>query len=866
MAVFGRQQITDIANEVKRYHWPNVLKIAAELKEMPGTVITEPTYISPEFGLTGRLDILVEYGECAWDVIELKSGKQPHNQFGLPTSNRMQLACQDLILDQIARKRKFKRSGTSALFFTGHHEAEKANPHTGKKDKTAVLADKWDQTESFEQMIRPMMEARNAIVAAFASMQRGELETVTKLSRFEGDARFSKFDNEDILPQLEVFLKEARPDARAYYQGFLTYLFRELFVNKVGGGTLHIRADARDHGYAGLWLDGEDEKRGRFELLCPLYFQEIRPGGLVAFRYQPEEEEHHHCFRPGDIVTLYPVPNGAGQTSTLSPSHHQLARGSVVELDGEQVVFRFKSALTEGYFHKHEAWAAEPDVYDSNQWGSIESLWRFLKAAANPHPLVDILLGRRAPSFKPLPVEPAWNDSRLTPGRKQTLRHALEAQEVFVLQGPPGTGKTSQALVELVLQELILGRRTICVLCFTTRATDEVAEKLECLQTQGRLKLLHLNRKGQAADQLGTLLDGREMKLESITEAVREHRVILSTIATFYNRADSLQSLFEGLDLLIVDEASQVTEALLSGILPMFRKVIMIGDDNQLPPVTVVGEALCKVEPASVLGRLGFTDMRDSLFDRLMRRFRREPELGRYHGMLEEHFRMHDEIARLINPYYGHRLHAKLPRQTAQFNLYPADAEGHCRALARSRVVFMETHNYELANKRHPLEAHLVAELCRDIQNSCPGITIGVVTPWRAQIREINLALEAADLPSGEAAHQIKVDTVERFQGSERDIILLSLATNQSHYMPALQSLSTRLLPDGEFLEVDRKLIVALSRAREQVIILGHAPLLMGNPHYAPILKEVRRRGAFMEMPVAVQAGSLQGNDGGAVA
>ena len=102
---------------------------------------------------------------------------------------------------------------------------------------------------------------------------------------------------------------------------------------------------------------------------------------------------------------------------------------------------------------------------------------------------------------------------------------------------------------------------------------------------------------------------------------------------------------------------------------------------------------------------------------------------------------------------------------------------------------------------------------------------VGVITPYRAQIAMIKQQFEKGDSFS----EKITVDTVERYQGGAKNIIILSLCTNQLDQVALLTSYSD----DG----VDRKLNVALTRARQQIIIIGNATILTQMPLYKTLIE-----------------------------
>jgi superfamily I DNA and/or RNA helicase len=173
--------------------------------------------------------------------------------------------------------------------------------------------------------------------------------------------------------------------------------------------------------------------------------------------------------------------------------------------------------------------------------------------------------------------------------------------------------------------------------------------------------------------------------------------------------------------------------------------------------------------------------------------------------------------------------------------------------LAQGRSLFIET-GAGSAAKHHPAEAQLVAQIVQAIQAADPGLSIGVLSPWRAQNRQILLELERLGIATGDADTTPKVDTVERFQGAERDVIILSTALAEARFLAAMQSVIVRDGLPAPYHDVDRKMVVAASRARQQLIILGHAPFLAPNAHYGPLLEVIRRRGGFITRQVLEQA------------
>ena len=107
--------------------------------------------------------------------------------------------------------------------------------------------------------------------------------------------------------------------------------------------------------------------------------------------------------------------------------------------------------------------------------------------------------------------------------------------------------------------------------------------------------------------------------------------------------------------------------------------------------------------------------------------------------------------------------------------------------------------------------------------------TLGIITPYRSQIALIKKEIEVLGISE---LNQILIDTVERFQGSERDVIIYSFCVNRLSQLRFLANLT-----EENGIRIDRKLNVALTRARKQMFIIGVRQLLEQNPIYAQLLK-----------------------------
>ena len=167
--------------------------------------------------------------------------------------------------------------------------------------------------------------------------------------------------------------------------------------------------------------------------------------------------------------------------------------------------------------------------------------------------------------------------------------------------------------------------------------------------------------------------------------------------------------------------------------------------------------------------------------------------------------------------------------------LLPVDACLLDQQLCSQRMLFFPTDSdpSSSTNKTNVHEALLICQMIRRYQaiyqsnkKELHPYSIGIITPYRAQIAQIRKSLEDEGLDP----ETLTIDTVERYQGGARDIIIISLCTNQ------LSQLASLVSESGE--GVDRKLNVALTRAREQLIIMGNPDVLKNNKVYEELMRK----------------------------
>ena len=277
-------------------------------------------------------------------------------------------------------------------------------------------------------------------------------------------------------------------------------------------------------------------------------------------------------------------------------------------------------------------------------------------------------------------------------------------------------------------------------------------------------------------------------------------------------------------------------------------KFVLIGDHKQLPAVVQQNPAESAVEDP-VLRDIQLTDCRNSLFERLILT-ERAAKRDDFIGILRRQGRMHPAIAAFPNCMFYAREHLEpVPlRHQQEKVIYPlADEKVQllsplAQLLARERTLFIPSKSClrpGVSEKVNTEEARIVAEVVHEIRQLCgadfdPTKTVGVIVPYRNQIAMIRKALAALGCPQ---LLQISIDTVERYQGSQRDVIIYSFTIQRRYQLDFLTS--NCFVEDGQV--IDRKLNVALTRARKQLIVTGNEAILRQDDIFKALIDSMPR-------------------------
>ena len=458
--------------------------------------------------------------------------------------------------------------------------------------------------------------------------------------------------------------------------------------------------------------------------------------------------------------------------------------------------------------------------------------------------LRNVMLGEVEPKFDEEP-EVVFNTT-LDASQQAAVQFALSAQDVALIHGPPGTGKTT-TVVELICQAVERGDKVIACAPSNT-AVDNLLERLvEKKQNVVRVghparvleslrrhtldaqveshEVMHLVREMMKdAEKLfrkaGRFTRGRPapgakqqwrreareiksqarmLERDAVNRVLDTADIILAT-ATFDEDVIGRRHF----DLAVVDEACQSTEP--GCWIPLLRadRLVLAGDHCQLPPTVLSDEA----------SREGF---KISLLERLIELYG-----DSVHRQLQVQYRMHEDIMRFSSDtFYDGTL---IAHESVQTHLLSDDEDYETDVIDATPVTFIDTagadYTEELEpdglSKRNPQEAAIVVKKVEQLFEA--GVLpkdIAVIAPYAAQVR---LLREELRIPA------VEVDTVDGFQGREKEAVVISLVRSNAEN-------------EIGFLADARRMNVALTRARKKLIVIGDSSTLGGNDFYAKLFE-----------------------------
>lgn len=847
--------------ELCQMHYSNIVKVVEKDFVYYGLdkkeyIYLEPSFLSDRYGLQGRLDVLYQNRDLndKTIVVELKSGSGPYPDTGINVKDNhssqlymyflMLAAIKGISLSELTKGQNIDGFIFYSKLIKGHLRSDHIS---------------WSKIQKICQM-------RNQILINEHVLQSDNINKVNQLIRsLTTDNLISKSINnkfKTILDDqfnnvLSPILKSSAL-VQSYFFSYFSFIAKEQYLSKCGDP---MKGSANS--LASMWNMDFQGKVDNYSIMYNLRIKQNSvntPKKTIVFTI--EDSNVLASFRVSDVCVLYPF-----SAESSKPTHTQIFKCSIVavSLYSVEVSLRFQQNNVH-FFDQHELWALERDFMDSSFSGMYQNLYRFIIAQDRNKSLL-------LTTTNPCKGEDyGYFNSRLSSEQNRILNNMLSTKDYFILNGPPGTGKTSHIIKEFVEELYTNSSDNILILSYTNRAVDELSEAvlqavepilkdsnkafirlgsaLSCKDSFQRYLLSHIIKEHQCKAES----QSKRFNRNSLKKVLDEQRVFLSTVSSITNQLDLLA--FKKFDWIIVDEASQILEPQIIGLLAHCKRFILIGDHKQLPAIALQDpqQSLCK---NPLLNNIGLYNRRNSLFERLYN-FCEVNNLDYSYDTLNFQGRMHELISDFPNRYFyqgklevAYKLNnledvAKnnLYRQVAEMPFYDRGPHWCSLALSKDRVLFIDVpNNSNASDKTAYNEAAMVVEVLLELQklykqNNLPldlVRQVGIIAPFKSQIALIYKLLQTANIPN---AAQLTVDTVERFQGGQRDVIIYCLSVVDPYQLESLINLNDQK-------DVDRKLNVALTRAKEQLIIIGNATMVSKAPLYKELVEDIKSKNAF---------------------
>jgi len=814
--------------ESLKLHFNNLKTVVKSTFQQKGikrkSAILEPSFICPNIGLQGRLDFFEQKENGTSSVIELKSGKTPfgdHTDQAIGLNHQAQASLYQMMIQQVLGI-AFSRLQTYICY--SRCSTEK-NPLRLAHPSMALISEALN--------IRNHI-ALNDYKVAFKHIVPQLLFTNIEPERMvKDDFMDTKLIHQYIAPQINHFahiIQNATELEQAYFFAYYQFLVKEQWLSKCG------TPESVDRSLAALWTLDALQKKESGTMLEGLRMvdKQIQYGYTVVRFLYSEDHGRVADFREGDIVVLYPKMTEKDNVTT-----HQVFKGSILSLSESNIVLRLRNHQQDNVLSDQHAYAIEHDVLDHNFTAQFRGLYKFLSA---PKARRELVLGLRKPIVKTKKLQADL--LQYTPETQLLLQKTNNSQELFLLVGPPGTGKTSIALKAIVDYNYKYSEDCILLCAYTNRAVDEICmaiEKIEPCIDYVRLGS-HINcpqdfQKSLLSEQVKRCGNRRDVQ-----NFIREKRVYIGTVSALSANTELLANKHFG--IAIVDEASQILDPQLLNLFCSqnsktqfsIGKFVLIGDHKQLPAVCLQDDGDFEnpllLEKNIVSGKVSF-------FERMYRLYYNDSNIV---AQLNRQGRMHPEIAQFANDYFysSSLMTVPLPHQEADLHWVSQNYSDYKKYLSQYRNYFFPISDFNMMSAKK--EAEIVADIVKSIfelysehgLDFHPQYSLGIITPFRSQIALIRKRLRDLDIP---AFSHIVVDTVERYQGSQKDIIVYAFGV----YHPKQLQQVTDAVTVLDDVTVDRKLNVALTRARKQFFFVGNEYWVQQNELYRALVQHLRK-------------------------
>ncbi len=615
-----------------------------------------------------------------------------------------------------------------------------------------------------------------------------------------------------------------------------------------------------------LKLEKETDRRS-FELLtATLSIQDRRENGMTWYPIAIKGTETGR----GDYLTVEIERTTHsdiihqlrfGMTAALFSNHdpkEDRVEGTITHISGNRLKLSLRTDELPDWSRRGKL--GVDAVFDENSYSEMETALKTAPQVAEKKEegkLIRILTGQQAPSFDErteTKTYPALNTLQ-----QEAVQLILKAGDLAIVHGPPGTGKTT-TLVEAIRAMLETSKLKLLVVAPSNAAVDLLSEKLfdkglnvvrigNPARVQEKQLSLTLDSRIAAHPQSKEIRRLRKQASEyrdlahkykrSFGASEREQRKALFNearqiaaevekteqyiIDDVISKADVITATLIGANhytirkinfhTVVIDEAGQSIEPACWVPILKARKLVMAGDHFQLPPTVKSPEAA--------------KEFNTTLMEKLVALYPQSVVL------LKEQYRMHETIMGFSSrEFYGNQL--KAHPSVAQHLLFPSDQP----------FLFIDTAGCGFEELRegnrisNPEEARFLLKQLEKFAQRIEenGLTTfpstGIISPYRHQVELLKEYLSDYPLLQSQA-QAITINTIDSFQGQERDMIFISLARSNADAVIG-------------FLSEIRRTNVAMTRARKKLVITGDSATLSQFPFYADLVAYAETNNSYI--------------------
>lgn len=520
-----------------------------------------------------------------------------------------------------------------------------------------------------------------------------------------------------------------------------------------------------------------EERLERFICLAGLVFKEIDQHGRLGFDHSGNDSR----LREGDLVRL-----------SRRDSPDNWLRASIYREEDGEIWLTGEKPFSVSHFEGlgFDDWILDEDFLDLEGF-YLDALSRIETTTIGQECILPLLADEAVPGVDEEAFAETWSDLEETylpweEAQKDAIAGCLAADHCYLVQGPPGTGKT-RALAETVRRLVERGERVL-ITAFTHRAIDNaLSATAREIGDRGRIARFAapMHRRDETYDSYETFADSPLMETKG-------GWVAGATPFALQKRLSGVE-----FDAIVVDEAGQMTTPLAIMAMLAGRKYLFFGDQEQLGPVVV---SRCRRETKEL-----------GIFHTL----RRQSLDG---TMLDVTYRLNEALVEWPgeNFYGGELASAEAAAKRRLAWSPPEQIPGAIQnALDPGNCLIWIPCDDTTSRTKNELEIEIALELLKALQKGgIPFSSVAVVTPYRRQGLTLRRRLEALDR-SG-TWRECVIDTVERMQGQEREVIILSMCASHPDFVRR----------QADFLFDPRRLNVSATRAKTKLVILGSEELL----------------------------------------